>query len=200
MPRVTALRPARPGRVRVELDGSSWRTVPLDVAARAELSVGLELDRARLRRLRRELRASAAVDTAARSLSRRDRSELGVRRILEGKGVAGREADDAVGTLRRAGAVDDGRFARGRASALAERGFGDSAIRFELVREGLSAELISEAVCRLPPEDERAVALALRRGSGIRTARWLARRGFSLDSIERAMPGIAESDGTELGC
>jgi hypothetical protein len=54
MPRVTALRPARPGRVLVELDGERWRTIPLDVAARSGLTLGLELDRERLQTLSRE--------------------------------------------------------------------------------------------------------------------------------------------------
>ena len=39
MPRVTALRPARPGRVLVELDGERWRTIPLDVAAQSGLAL-----------------------------------------------------------------------------------------------------------------------------------------------------------------
>ncbi len=200
MPRVTALRPARPGRVRVELDGAGWRTVPLDVATRVGLSVGLELDRERLRILRRELRSFTAVDTAARSLSHRDRSEVGVRRFLERKGIVSAESDEAVETLRRAGAVDDARFAAARAAALAERGYGDSAIRFDLEREGVGAEHIAEALGRLPGEGSRAATHAGRRGGGVKAARWLTRRGFSADSIEQVLPGIAENGAAELGC
>jgi SOS response regulatory protein OraA/RecX len=199
MPRVTALRSARPGRVRVELDGSSWRTVPLDVAARVGLSIGLELDRERLRTLRRELRAFAAADAAARSLARRDRSELGVRRVLERKGVSRAERDTAVATLRQAGAVDDERFARGRAAALADRGLGDAAIQFELEQEGLPGEFVVAAIAELAPEPDRATALAARRGLAPKTARWLSRRGFAADSIGRALPGIAEDEVSELG-
>src|SRR4051794_19625280 len=73
MPRVTALRPARPGRVLVELDGEAWRTVSLEVAARSGLELGLELDRTRLRTLRRELRRAEALDAGARALARRAR-------------------------------------------------------------------------------------------------------------------------------
>ena len=82
MPRVTALRPARPGHVLVELDGERWRTVSLDVAARSGLSVGLELDRDGLRTLRRELRRDDALTAGVRALGRRDRSEQGLRSIL----------------------------------------------------------------------------------------------------------------------
>jgi regulatory protein len=198
MPRVTALRPARLGRVLVELDGARWRAVPLEVAARTGLAIGLELDRERLRTLRRELRAAAAVETGARSLARRDRSEQGVRRLLERKGVPERERDDAVARLRGAGALDDERFAHARAQALAERGLGDAAIAFALEQEGVAAELVAPALEPLAPEPERAAHLAAGRGPGLKTARWLAARGFAEEAIEAALPGIAESRPAEL--
>jgi SOS response regulatory protein OraA/RecX len=185
--------------VHVELDGERWRTLPLDVAARVGLTVGLELDRERLRWLRRELLAFAAVDAGARSLARRGRSEQGLRRALARKGVRERERDHAVATLRRAGALDDACLARDRASVLAERGLGDAAIEFELEREGLAAQLRAEAIAELAPEAERAAALVARRGCSGRTARWLASRGFGTDSIEQVVSGIAENGRAELG-
>jgi hypothetical protein len=60
---VTALRERR-GHVAVELDGQAWRTVPLEVVVRAGLAVELELDRPRLRLLRRELRRAEALAAA----------------------------------------------------------------------------------------------------------------------------------------
>jgi SOS response regulatory protein OraA/RecX len=199
MPTVTALRPARPGRVLVELDGARWRSLPVDVAARVGLETGLELDRERLRALRRELRRSEAVAAGARALARRERSEQGLRRLLERRGVAEREREDAVATLRGAGAVDDERFASLRAAALAERGLGDAAIASELEREGIDGERLSRALAELEPERERALRLSARRVAGARTARWLARRGFGAESIEAAVPGVAEDAATELG-
>src|SRR5205809_2683942 len=95
MPRVTALRPARPGHVLVELDGERWRSIPLDVAARAGLQVGLELDRPRLRTLRRELRRGDALTAGARALARRERSERELREVLERKGVGELEREAA---------------------------------------------------------------------------------------------------------
>jgi SOS response regulatory protein OraA/RecX len=196
MPRVTALRPARPGRVLVELDGERWRTVSLEVAARAGLQVGLELDRSRLRTLRRELRSGEALAAGAKALARRDRSEQALRGVLDRKGVGEREREEAVGTLRRHGAVDDDRFARGRAAALAERGLGDVAIAFRLERDGVGPDAAASALAALEPEGDRAVRLAERRGSDARTARWLAARGFAPESIEAA---IAPREAPELG-
>jgi SOS response regulatory protein OraA/RecX len=199
MPKVTALRPARPGHVLVELDGAPWRTLPLDVAARAGITDGVELDRERARSLRRELRRDEAVRVGAVALSRRERSELSLRRTLERRGIAARAREEAVATLRRAGALDDERFAATRAAALAARGFGDAAIAFELEREGVPSEGVQTALAGLEPERERAARLARRRGEGLRTARWLARRGFTPESLEAAVPGIAGESAAELG-
>jgi len=199
MPRVTALRPARPGRVLIELDGEPWRTIPLDVAARSGLALGLELDRERLRTLRRELRHSEAVATGARVLARRDHSEQAVRDALDRKGIREPEREEAVATLRRNGALNDERFAHARAAALAERGLGDAAIAFRLRRDGIEHELLEPALAALEPEGDRAVRLAASRGATARTARWLAARGFAPESIEAAIGGIADDERLELG-
>jgi SOS response regulatory protein OraA/RecX len=139
---------------------------------------------------------SDAVNAAARALARRDRSEAGVLEVLRRKGVPEAEAVEAVETLRRVGAVDDGRFAEAGAASLAERGFGDAAIVFRLEREGVRRELAERAIAPLEPETERARRLADRRGATPKTARWLASRGFAQDSVEAA---IADNEGAELG-
>jgi regulatory protein len=141
----------------------------------------------------------SAVDLAARALARRDRSETDLRRILAAKGVSDAEAADAVETLRRLGAVDDERFARGAARALANRGYGDEAIVLRLEREGIERTFVLAAVSELRPEAERAALLAGQRGPGARTARWLVSRGFTADSVERALATVAETDAAELG-
>ena len=70
-PRVSSLRARPRERVEVELDGEPWRTLPAEVVLRAGLDLGIELDRPRARRVRRELRRheamarAAAVDPAA---------------------------------------------------------------------------------------------------------------------------------------
>jgi SOS response regulatory protein OraA/RecX len=140
-----------------------------------------------------------AVDAAVRALSRRDRSESDVRRILERKGVSDDETARALEVLRRLGALDDARFAMRSAETLAQRGYGDAAILARLEREGVEHELALEAVASLEPETERAAVLVARRGRGVRTARWLGARGFDADSVEAAARPIAESDIRELG-
>jgi SOS response regulatory protein OraA/RecX len=196
VPIVTALRAAGSGRVAVELDGASWRVLPLEAVVRAGLTVGAELDRGRARTMARERRRLAALAAASRALRARDLSEHGLHMRLARRGVAPVERERAVQTLRRAGLVDDDRFAHRRAETLADRGYGDAFIRDDLERQGVGHDAAEAAIGALRPEHERAVDELVRRGGGLRGGRALARRGFSEESLE----GVVARDGpAELG-
>lgn len=190
MPRVTALRPDRRGRVVVELDGAPWRTIPLEVAVRAGLATELELDRPRLRALGRELRRHEALGAAVSTLRRTDFSTAALSERLERRGVAPAARAEALGVLERAGLLDDVRAAGARAEALARRGAGDAMVRADLSGRGFGPEVVEAALASLEPEAVRAVRLAAERGGGPRAARFLARRGFGAESIESALPGL----------
>jgi SOS response regulatory protein OraA/RecX len=189
LPTVTGLREDRRGRVAVELDGARWRVLPVDVVVRAGLTEGRTLDRAALRLLRRELRRAQALQVATRALRRRDLSRRALSERLERAAVPLESAAESLGTLERAGLVDDRRVAHGRAQALAERGYGDEAIRHRLEAEGLDPEPVEEALAALAPELERSRRLLERRGAGPRTARYLAARGFGEEAVEAALFG-----------
>jgi SOS response regulatory protein OraA/RecX len=200
MPTVTALSRVRPGRVRVELDGEHWRTLPDDVAALAGLREGVQLDRPRARALARELRHAKALDVATRALHARDLTVDRLDERLAQRGVAPAERRQLLDALKRTGAVDDRRFALRRSEILADRGLGDAAIRDDLARRGTPPELVEEALGALEPETVRAAEVAQRLGGGARAARALARKGFREESIERALPEIVAAEGaTALG-
>jgi regulatory protein len=192
VPRITALRAQRGDRVAVELDGAAWRVLPLEVVVQAGLRVDAELDRDRARTVRRELRRHEALAASTSALRHRDLSTHRLEQRLERRAVPPAERVRAVATLTRAGLLDDGRFARGRARALAARGYGDAAIRFDLERQGVDAELATEALSELEPERDRALRLAATAGGAARAARLLSRRGFGEDVIE-AVAGVAEN-------
>jgi len=185
---VTALHERR-GRVAIEVDGSPWRVVPTDAVVRAGVTVGADLDEARLDR---ELERVDALARAARALRHSDRSRAALETRLERAGVSSDVSGEVLGTLERVGVVDDARFASNRAFHLAGKGYGDEAIRIDLTGQGLAAELVAEALEALEPEAERARALVVARGGGPKTARWLAGRGFEESAIEDAMGGFAE--------
>lgn len=195
MPRVTALAPARAsGYVDVELDGVAWRRIPLEVAVRTGLTIELELGRAELRQLRRELRRAEAIATAAGALRHRDRSSAALRARLTASGVAPWAREEALQALERAGVVDDLRFAHARAQALASRGSGDALIRADLVEAGVGETEIVAALGALEPERERAIRLVGARGASPATARWLVRRGFGEDAIEASLPSLVADE------
>lgn len=127
-----------------------------------------------------------ALDLAARALARRDFSESGLRDRLARAGVEPAELEEALASLRETGLLDDERFAERRAQALAERGKGDAAIRFDLERQGVCSELVAAALAALEPERERAERLVARHGPGPKTARLLAGRGFDAGAVEWA--------------
>jgi regulatory protein len=193
-PRVTGHREARRGQVAVDLDGSPWRVLPVDVVVRTHLVIGAELDRPRARELARELRRVKALGAAARALRYRDLTAEELRRRLERRGIRPSDRREALAALERAGVVDDVRYARSRAERLAER-YGDLAVRDDLERHGVAPELAAAAVAALEPEGERACRLAARRGANLRTARELLRRGFGEEAIAAAVPVLVANEG-----
>jgi regulatory protein len=184
---ITALRAARPGRVEVELDGAPWRTLPVEAVLRAGLAAGRLLDRPRARLLRRELRRLEALAAAGRALRGRDLATAELVERLERAGVAPAPRAETVAVLDRAGLVDDRRFAADRSALLAERGYGDGWIRWDLERRGVSPELVEAALAGLADERSRVERILEQRGGGgPRVARALARKGFGEDAVEAA--------------
>jgi SOS response regulatory protein OraA/RecX len=196
-PVVTGLHEKPRGRVEVQLDGAPWRLVPVDAVVRTGLFVGRALDRETARTLGRELRRADALARATRVLRPRDRSRRALEERLTLAGVPARARGEALETLERVGLVDDARVAATRAQGLADRGFGDAAIRYDLEHEGVAGELVEEALAGLTPERDRARALVEGRNVGrqdaeARTARWLASKGFDASSVEDALGGFAK--------
>lgn len=128
-----------------------------------------------------------AVQTALRALRSRDRTAAELDARLRERGVAEHDRHDALEALARAGYVDDERFAHARAAALAARGSGDALIRDDLERRGVAAELVEAALSGLEPERLRAEAVVSRRGTGPKTGRYLAARGFAGDVVAAAV-------------
>jgi SOS response regulatory protein OraA/RecX len=137
------------------------------------------------------------IDLAARALQHRDRSRRELEDRLARAGIGDEECADALDALERVGYVDDTRFAAARAESLADRGYGDEAIRHDLVElHGIDAELVAETVAGLEPELDRARALVERLGHSGKTARQLARKGFGEESLAAAMGAdVAEGAG-----
>lgn len=142
----------------------------------------------------------AAVEAALRALRAGDRSAAELDRRLAARGAEPEERREVLDLLERVGYVNDERFALGRARVLAERGSGDALIRDDLERRGITGDAIEAALASLEPEDVRAALIASARGSSVKTARYLAARGFGEDAVSAALPSaaIAPEDACEV--
>ena len=188
---VTALRARGPNRVAVDLDGRTWRVVPLEAVYAAGLSVGSGLDRPSARALRRELRRLEAQGEALRALRTRDHTAASLEQRLADRGATRAERRQTLEAVQRAGLVDDRRFAASRAMLLARRGAGDLLIADDLERRGVPNDVAHDAIAGLEPESARAAALIDTRGRSARTARLLAAKGFSEASLEALVADLA---------
>ena len=143
---------------------------------------------------RKQPQASDPIDVAARALRHRDRSRRQIDEHLARAGVEDDRRADALDALERIGYVDDIRFAAGRAASLADRGYGDEAIRELLTADGVAPEAVEDAIAALRPELERAAALIAKLGASPRTAARLARKGFGEESVEAAAGAFAAEE------
>jgi len=168
------------------VDGADWRVLAADVVVRARLSTGTELDRPRLRVVARERRRADAFAVAGAALRVRDLPARRLEQRLARHGVPAASRAEALAALATAGIVDDDRYARNRALALAGRGAGDAAIGYDLEQQGVAAELVAAAIEELEPESLRAERVLAVRGRSPATARFLARKGFADDVVESA--------------
>lgn len=143
-----------------------------------------------------ELRARAL-----RLLGRREHSRSELERKLKPR-AASREALDALlEDLAAKNQLSEARFAEARAEVLARK-YGTARIRLDLRARGIPAEQAGAAASAAGDELVRARAILERRyrtpaGSReerARRTRFLAARGFSHDTIRKALGGVAEDD------
>jgi SOS response regulatory protein OraA/RecX len=192
LPEVTGLREQKRGRVALELDGRPWRVLPTAAVVQAGIVVGSRLDRDTARELARAVRGAQALAAATRSLAAADRSQEALERRLARAGHSAAAREDALAALGRAGLVDDARVASSRAELLAQRGYGDAAIRADLRSRLFPAEAAAEAVTALEPELDRVRRLVAGQRATPRILRRLAARGFSRETLEEIGTAFAQ--------
>lgn len=168
------------------------------VVARCGLRTDLPLDRTLARSLARELRQQRALGTAVRTLRARPVSERRLRERLRSHGIRADAEEATLATLSDAGFVDDERLARGRALALAERGWGDAAIEARLAGEGLPEPQVAAAIADLEPESRRARGL-IARVPPRKAWALLQRRGFDSETVESVLGALDEGGADGLG-
>lgn len=190
-------------RVNVYLDGEyAFSVTALQAFA---LRKGQPLSDEEIAALRGEDAVAKAVDSAARFLAHRPRSEAEVRRNLTGKAVDAPVVEAAVARLRAMGYLDDQAFARFWVqNRVAFRPLGPSALRYELRQKGV-ADADIEAVLRdldTAEDAYRAASAQARRLRGLderafraKIGSFLQRRGFPYPVIQEALNRLVEDLG-----
>ncbi|MFN2563828.1 MAG: regulatory protein RecX [Gemmatimonadaceae bacterium] len=206
--------PRKAGRFDVLVDGRHEATVSLDTVERLALAVGRPYDSLRAA-VAREAAVLSTYDRALNMLALRARSSRELRRQLVRKGEPADQVDVALARLLAAGFLDDAAFARqfARSKAIGA-GMSRRRIQQELGRRGVAREVGEGAIDDVFADedlDEAAVVeLAARKklrslknvAAETRNRRlfaFLARRGYDLDDIRRAIQAVAgaEADVTE---
>ena len=215
MPVITGLVESgrREGRYAVQVDGDPVATVSVEAIARLKLSVGQQLDEARLAVLQEEGELLAAYDRGLDLLAFRARSATELRRRLVQKGIDAPRAEAAVERLVANGLVDDRAYAE---TVVRSKALGGGASRRrvsqELARRGVDRETADAAVAHVWQEenvDQTSAAeevarkrLGSLRGLDAPTRRrrlyaFLARRGYDADEIRKAMAAVLDGDEEE---
>lgn len=184
-------------RVNVYLDGEYAFSLTLDQAAR--LHKGQTLTAEDVEALRGDDEVVRAVDSAARFIAMRPRSEHEVRRNLLDKDVPEPVVDSAIERLHGLGYLDDRAFAAFWVSDRNTfRPSSPRAMRYELRQKGVADAIIAEVLADIDSDDAayRAARDQARRLRGktkqevrVKLSGVLQRRGFSFrearDAIER---------------
>lgn len=200
MAAITRLKAAsgRP-QVRVHVDGAFWRTLPLALVVEQDLSVGLEVDAARLAALEAQATEAEAVSYALRSLDFRMASSSQLRDRLTRRGYGDAVIAATIAACARMGALDDRGLAATRARRFRDGGYAAYATRQRLRRQGFAdADLdaaLAEAYAGYDAEAEARRVLAARPSSAATRSRaygLLARRGFPADVARRVAAEAAD--------
>jgi regulatory protein len=198
--RITALEPQKRNkrRVSVFLDGNFLFGLSHDTVAALGLHVGREVDRAELDRIAFEEQLHAARQYAFLLLSYKARTTSELRQRLARKGFSPDIVSRTLQRLAELKMVDDAGFARRFTEDRINIGHkGKWRVRGELLKRGVAKEHIEDALATAPDEKTAAREVAekyLSRNRRLepdilkrRLYAFLARRGFSPDTIRRAI-------------
>lgn len=195
-PTITALttHPARPGRVRIEIDGTYAFELSRKIILTLDVTQGETLAPGR----HRELETIAAREAAVGLLARRERSRAELATALKRKRFSPAAIAAALDQLKGEGLQSDERFAGAWVATrrrLSPRG--RTALAYELKQKGIDKSEAARALARYTLTDERqalreliAARLPRLTASGKdrekvkrRLLGFLARRGFSYEDI-----------------
>jgi len=184
----------------VFLDGEFAFNLEAEVAVRADLRVGQELDGTQIETLTRQNREHRSMSQALSYLSYRPRSETELREKLRQKGIPSPDIETVISKLKERGLLNDGDFARfwkENRQSFSPRS--KRLLQLEMKSKGIPKDIIERVASELNDE-EGAYRAALSRAPRLegtdyqlfhqRLGSYLRRRGFNYEIIKRTVARI----------
>lgn len=192
-----------PNRYSVFIDYKYSFGISDETLLKSGLKDGMELSQADIDRISGDEQNSKAFESALNLLEYRSRSKKELRDKLARKKLSPDVIDKALERVERIGYLNDGQFAREFAQGLIAKGKGPILIRTELIRKGIDRETIDDIMSGIKETSESLIENAkalvekkLKQLKGKepdviarRLTGFLARRGFSPDSIRTILKG-----------
>ena len=197
---VLTLRPGKNNKVHLLLDGEYTMTADSDFVAFSGLHDNMILDDEALTDLQGKVNARRAFNKASDLLAMRDHSEKELLQKLRQKGFAD-GAEEAIEKLKGYGYLDDSRFALRFAQELQRlKHYGKKRIEQELLRKGVSREIVGDTLEQLSFDEDALTALIERKyrrqldtEKGVqKTVAALQRMGYSFGEIRDALQKLQE--------
>ncbi len=193
--------PRRNGRVRLQVDGRPFCTLPVEAVIAHQLVAGRVVDESIQDLLQQAADADAALRALLRALERRSFSRKDLERRLRQRGhrppaiAAGLDRADELGL------INDGAYALHFVATRAARGRGPARLLRDLQQSGVARPLADAAIAAQWPEGsdptESVAGLVRRRAEQLRTLprqvrrrrilAFLARRGFTGSEVRQTI-------------
>ncbi|MBO5544959.1 MAG: regulatory protein RecX [Oscillospiraceae bacterium] len=173
---VRSLKALSSDRIQVLFDDGTESTLPTDLILRHNLHAGAEFPADFLQQLAMESESLRARDRGLSLLSYRMHSAKELRDKLLRKGFEASAVENAIAWLKDKAWLDDSRFASELAVSYLRKGFGKRRVFSELLRRGISRDLIAEVMDQLESESEEAAEVSPQ-AEGYGNTQVLIRRG-----------------------
>lgn len=196
---ITSIEPSKDKKMmRIFIDNRYAFSIPEEEYIRNHLYEEEELDEEKLLNIKKNVLIHAAREKAVRYLIARDRSEGEIIQKLTDSGFDRDVAASAAEELRAIGYIDDYRYAMRYASErIKDKALSKKALRYELERKKISADIIEKVLSEFETSDEEIALRAARKKFGKydlddakmqqKLLRFLYHRGFSPDICKKVL-------------
>lgn len=186
-----------PERVSVFVDGEYSFSLSLDELLKAKLKNNLEIDAARLKKLKKISADGKLKNQALAWVLNRPHSERELRDYLRRKKTNEQLADKIVNNFKQKGYQDDKKYAQWLVEVRSRKSKSNRAIRSELFSKGISRAVVEEVMEESGEELKRLQELAAKklqnsryRNDELKLVKYLTSQGFSYSQVREVLKSL----------